>query len=61
MYFQNFNNIFTVTNAIGQCTKNQVQAKDVSTPNTTLYEYCLCCGPYYNPDPTLGCPKNPWA
>lgn len=78
MFFPQFNNIFTLTNAVGQCTKRQIHDYNffngnflqnfkllkllfLGATNETLYEYCVCCGNKYNPDPSLGCPKNPWA
>jgi hypothetical protein len=59
--YPTFNYTFTLTNAIGQCTKNQVIYDPYNWPfDHSQIEYCLCCGEY-NPDPALNCPTNPWA
>ncbi|KAI6190995.1 Cathepsin B-like isoform X1 [Aphelenchoides bicaudatus] len=61
LYFSSFDNTFTLDNAVGQCTKRQVQFYDEYTPYSTEYSYCACCGDTYNPHPSLECPSNPWA
>jgi len=60
--FANFNNSFQLSNTIGLCTNYQ--------PNyafydrhliSNLYQFCVCYGDLYDPDPRLGCPQNPWS
>lgn len=59
LYFEYFNNSFVLDNPIGKCTKNQSNLNDNWKPNSSLYDYCICCGGY-QPSEESGCPANPW-
>jgi hypothetical protein len=50
---------FVLFKPVGMCAIN-LSSNSPSGADPLLYKSCFCCGDKYNPDPSLGCPANPW-
>lgn len=51
---------FTLQNAIGNCAKT-LGNDYTADKDASLYKSCFCCGDFYNPASSLGCPVSPWS